>query len=155
MDKVREIPSALIQQWEQEAIEQKIPYTEFGTFLEIKEKNYLQSLSTRKESRPAIFANDAHNKFTEYGNKVALEHLLSIPLVNRVCEFAKHDFEELKRKLSKDFADAEQKENFLWERDYWFAHLKEKMKDLRIPKETLQNFGLDWKVCKSFAYQII
>ncbi len=155
MDKVREIPSALMQQWEQEAIEQKIPYTEFGTFLKMKKNDYLQSLSTRKETRPAIFANDARNKLTEYGNKVALEYLLSIPVVDRVCKFAKYDLNELQGKLYKGFEDAEQKENFLCERDHWFMRLKEKMKDLRISKETLQSFGIDWKACKSFAYQTI
>lgn len=154
MDKVREIPSALMQQWEQEAIEQKIPYTEFGTFLKMKENDYLQSLSTTKET-PKIFANDARNKLTWTGNKVALDHLLSIPMVDRVCKFAKYEFEELQGKLSHGFADAEQKENFLCERDHWFMRLKEKMKDLRISKETLQSFGLDWKACKSFAYLAI
>lgn len=152
MDKVREIPSALIQQWEQEAIMQKVPYTEFGTFIKMKENNYWQSMSTTKET-PEIFAK--HNKLTDYGNKVALNYFLAIPMVERFCKLAKYDLEELQIKLSKGFADAEQKENFLWERDHWFMRLKEKMKDLRISKETLQSFGLDWKSCKSFAYQAI
>lgn len=148
------IPSSLIQQWENEALQQKIPYTEFGNFMKMKERLYWQSLSTAKE-RPAIFANAARNKLTEYGNKVALETLLAIPLVERVCKFARFDFEELQRKLSHGFEDETQKENFLFEREHWFMHLKNKMKDLRISKETLQSFGLDFKAAKSFYYQAI
>ena len=148
------IPSSLMQQWEQEAIEQKIPYTEFGNFLKMKERLYWQSLSTAKE-RPAIFVNDARNKLTEYGNEVALKTLLAIPLVERVCKFAKFDLEELQRRLSRGFEDETQKENFINERDYWFMHLKEKMKEFKISKETLQSFGLDFKAAKSFYYQTI
>ena len=142
MDKTKQIPSSLMQQWESEALSQKIPYTEFGNFIKMKERLYWQSLSTTKE-RPAIFANDARNKLTEYGNKVALETLLAIPLVERVCKFAKFDLEELQRKLSRGFEDETQKENFIWERDYWFMRLKEKMKENRISKETLESFGLN------------
>lgn len=148
------IPSALMQQWEQEALSQKIPYTEFGNFLKMKERLFRQSLSTTKES-PKVFANDARNKLTEYGNKVALETLLSIPEVDRACKFAKFDLEELQRKLSRGFVDETQKEMFLLERDHWFMRLKEKMKDFRISKEVLESFGLSWKECKSFAYQTI
>lgn len=148
------IPSSLIQQWENEALSQKIPYTEFGNFLRMKERLYRQSLEDRKQS-PKVFANDARNKLTEYGNKVALKTLLSIPTLERACKFARWEFEELKEKLSKGFQDESQKENFLIEREHWFAHLKEKMKDLRISKETLQSFGLDFKAAKSFYYQAI
>ena len=143
-----------MQQWESEALSQKIPYTEFGNFIKMKERLYWQSLSTTKE-QPQIFANDARNKLTEYGNKVALETLLAIPLVERVCKFAKFDLEELQRKLSRGFEDETQKENFIWERDYWFMRLKEKMKENRISKETLESFGLNWKECKVFAYQTL
>ena len=148
------IPPALMQQWEQEAIDQKIPYTEFGIFLKMKEQNYWQSQSTKKVSQP-IFANDARNKLTEYGNKVALDTLLSIPMVERVCKFARFDFEDLKDELSHGFNDEAQKLSFLERRDNWFMRLKEKMKELRISKETLLSFGFDFKAAKSFAYQTI
>lgn len=36
MDEVQEIPSALMLQWEQEAIDQKIPYTGLGAFIRMK-----------------------------------------------------------------------------------------------------------------------
>ena len=154
MDKTKQIPSSLMQQWESEALSQKIPYTEFGNFIKMKERLYWQSVEEKKES-PKVFANAARNKLTEYGNKVALETLLAIPLVERVCKLAKFDLEELQRKLSHGFEDETQKKNFIWERDYWFMRLKEKMKENRISKETLESFGLNWKECKTFYYQTI
>lgn len=154
MKEFQDIPSALIQQWEREAIDQKLPYTEFGNFLKMKEQNYWQSLEVREE-RKEIFANDARNKLTEYGNKVALETLLSIPMVERAAKFSRFDFEDLKDELSRGFKDEAQKLSFLERRDNWFMRLKEKMKDLRISKETLLSFGFDFKAAKSFAYQTI
>lgn len=154
MKEVREIPSALIQQWEQEAIDQKLPYTEFGSFLKMKERNYFQSLE-RKNQTEKVFTNDARNKLTAHGQKVALDTLLSIPMVERVCKFARFDFEDLKDELSHGFKDEAQKLSFLERRDNWFMRLKEKMKDLRISKETLLSFGFDFKAAKSFAYQTI
>lgn len=148
------IPFSLMQKWEQEALSQKIPYTEFGNFIKMKERNYRQSLAAAKES-PKIFANDARNKLTEYGNSYALNFLLQIPDVERACKFARFEFDELQEKLSKGFASGDQVENFLSQREHWFMHLKERMKDLRISKETLESFGLSWKSVKSFAYQTI
>ena len=153
MNEVREIPSSLMQKWEQEAIDQKIPYTEFGSFLKMKERNYWQSQSTTKE-RP-IFANAARNRLTEYGQRVALDTLLSIPAVERCIKFARFDFEDLRKKLSDGFASEEQRQDFIFSRDTWFRNLKERMKDLRISKEVLESFGLNWKECKSFAYQTL
>lgn len=154
MKDLQEIPSSLMLQWEQEAIDQKIPYTEFGYFLKMKQEQYWQKSAERKVSEP-IFANDAHNKLTEYGNKVALDTLLSIPMVERAAKFARFDFEDLKDELSRGFKDESQKLSFLERRDNWFLRLKEKMKDLRISKETLLSFGFDFKAAKSFAYQTI
>ena len=111
--------------------------------------------SLRKFDDKPIFTNNARNKLTEYGNKVALDKLLSIPEVERTCKFAKFDMEELQKNLSHGFATEWQKEMFLSRRNFWFSHLKERMRDLRISKETLESFGLSWKAVKSFAYQTI
>lgn len=151
---IKTIPSSILEDWEREAIDQGIPYTEFGNFLKMKQENYWQRNSTTKES-PKVFASDARNKLTEYGQKVALETLLSIPEVKRAAKFARFDFEDLKDELSRGFMDESQKLSFLEKRDNWFFRLKEKMKDLRISKETLLSFGLDFKAAKSFAYQTI
>ena len=153
MKDLRTIPSHVLEMWEREAIDQKIPYTEFGNFLRMKQRQYEQRQST-KVSEP-IFANDARNKLTDFGQKVALETILSIPAVERAAKFARFDFEDLKDELSHGFKDEAQKLSFLERRDNWFMRLKEKMKDLRISKETLLSFGFDFKAAKSFAYQTI
>lgn len=106
------------------------------------------------DSKP-IFTNNARNKLTKHGNDVALNVLLNIPEVERVCRFAKYDMEELQKNLAHGFATEWQKEMFLSKRNFWFNHLKERMRDLRISKETLESFGLSWKAAKSFAYQTI
>lgn len=153
MKDIKTIPSHVLEMWEQDAIDQKIPYTEFGGFLKMKQEQYEQRQST-KVSEP-IFANAARNKLTEYGQKVALETLLALPLIERVIKFARFDLEELQERLSHGFADESQKLSFVEDRDHWFLRLKEKMKDLRLSKEVLAANGLDFKVCKQFAYQTL
>ena len=154
MKEVREIPSALIERWEREAIAQKLPYTEFGSFLKMKERNYLQSLE-RKNQTEKVFTNDARNKLTAHGQKVALETLLSIPMVERVCKFARFDYEEMQEEISNGFKSEAQKVYFLDRREHWFLRLKEKMKDFRISKEVLASHGLNWNTAKAFAYQTL
>ena len=153
-EEIKVIPSHILEKWEREAIAQGIPYTEFGNFLKMKQENYWQRNSTTKES-PKVFANDARNKLTEYGQKVALETLLAVPLIERVIKFARFDLEDLQERLSHGFVDESQKLSFIQDREHWFLRLKEKMKDFRISKETLQSFGLNWNECKSFSYQTL
>ena len=102
-----------------------------------------------------IFTNQSGNKLTEYGNIVALNFLLNIPAVERTCKFAKYDYEELFAELSKGFVSEEQKQNFIEKRSYWFNHLRDRMRELRISKETFKTFGVNYKTLKSFAYQTI
>lgn len=154
MRKDFEIPSSLLERWEKEAIDQKLPYTEFREFLRMKKESYRQGFEKQSQTEK-IFTNDACNKLTEYGQRVALETILSVPDVERACKIAKFGFEELSERVSKGFADSLQKEMFESMRELWFAHLKERMRDLRISKEVLESFGLNWNACKSFAYQRI
>ena len=148
------IPSALIERWEREAMEQKVSRYEIVNFMRTKERLYRQSIE-RSEPKEKVFTNDARNRLTEYGNKVVVDYFLAIPAEERTCKLCRYDMEELQRKLSQGFANELQKENFLSEREHWFMHLKERMKDLRMSKETLESFGLSWKALKSFAYQTI
>lgn len=154
MDKQRQIPSSLMLQWEEEAMQQKVSYLDFGNFIRMKERMYWES-QVQKRDRPSIYANAARNKLTEYGNKIVLEQFLQIPVVERTCKLARYDMDELQKKLSNGFVSEEQKETFLNEREHWFMRLKEKMKEHRISKEVLESFGLDWKQCKTFAYQTL
>lgn len=148
------ISSALIERWEQEAISQKVSVYEIGNFMRCKERLYLESFRKEKPQKK-VFLNDARNRLSEYGNSLLLDGLSLISPEERTCKVARVRLEDLRVKLSKGFATAEQKQNFICERDSWFQHLKDRMKELRISKETLESFGLDWKSCKSFAYQKI
>lgn len=154
MEEIREIPSYLIEEWEKEAMSQRLPYTEFKEYFRMKSESYWQNQSTTDDHKE-IFANAARNKLNEYGQRVALETLLAIPEVERTCKFARFDFEEMQKKVSQGFVSVEQKEMFESMRELWFSHLKQRMKDLRISKEMLSEYGIDWKVYKSFAYQQI
>ena len=61
-----EIPSSLMRQWEQEAIDQRLPYTEFGRFLNMKERLYLESLKEEVHADGRkVFTNASCNKLTE------------------------------------------------------------------------------------------
>lgn len=155
METTQEIPASLIQQWEEEAIDQKIPYTEFRSFLKMKEKLYWQSLDAPRAEKNEIFANAARNKLTEFGNNYVVDYFLQIPAIERTCRLARYEMENLQKRFSNGFSNDAQKQNFVSDRDYWFSHLKERMKDLRISKETMESYGLSWKAAKSFAYQTI
>lgn len=148
-----DIPSTILEMWEREAIDQKIPYTEFGNFLKMKQRQYEQRQST-KVSEP-IFANDARNKLTDFGQKVALETILALNIVERVCKFARFDYEEMQEEISHGFKSEAQKVSFLDRREHWFLRLKEKMKEFRISKETLESYGLSLKAATAFAYQTL
>ena len=149
------IPKNLLDKWEREASEQNILPNEFGEFIRMKKENFFARQAEKRLKVQKVFANDDMTKLTEYGNFVALDFLLCIPEVERACKFARLDFEDLQSTLDKGFKCEMQKEIFLTKRNLWFSHLKERMRDLRISKEVLKSFGLDWNAAKTFAYQTI
>ena len=151
MEKVMIIPSELLKSWEEQAIREKIPYTEFAEFIRMKQRQYEESLESAKESKE-LFANDAKNKLSEYGNKVALNYLLAIPQVERICKFARFDFEDLQKMQVKVSAGKADKANFLWQLESWYKKLKSDMKEYRLSKETLSSYGLDFKAATNFYF---
>lgn len=118
----------------------------------MKEQNSIPSAPTQRKE---IYTNSARNKFTEYGNDLVLQQFLQRPIIERTCKLELWKFEDLQKRMKKGFSDEEQKITFRMMRDYWFSHLKERMKVLRISKETLESYGLSWQLAKSFAYQTI
>ena len=110
---------------------------------------------TEMVERENIFTNSACNKLTEHGQNVALNYIFSIPEVERVCKFALYDLQDMKNVLAKGFRDDFQKECFLAKRSEWFRHLRERMQTLRISKDVLKSFGLDWKEARNFYFQAI
>ena len=151
MEKVTIIPSDLLESWEEQAIREKIPYTEFSEFIRMKERQYEESLQKQDEQKE-VFANAARNKLSEYGNKVALNYLLAIPQVERLCKFARFDFEDLQKMQAKVSAGKADKANFLWQLESWYKKLKSDMKEYRLSKETLSSYGLDFKAATNFYF---
>lgn len=144
-------PSSLIEKWENEAILQGVSCYEIGNFMKMKEKIWRESLKKLPEEE-SIYTNASCNRLTEHGNKVVYQKIMEVPTVERIVKIAKFNFENLQRKIKNGFANEVQKDFFLAERDYWFAHLKEMMMLHKISKETLSGFGLNWKECKSLAF---
>ena len=151
MEQSTTIPSSLQKSWEEQAIRENIPYTEFAEFIRMKQRQYEESLQTQHEQEE-IFANGAKNKLSEYGNKVVLAYLLAIPQTERLCKFARFDFEELKELSAKVLKGQADKDNFLWQLESWYNKLKSDMKEYRLSKETLSSYGLDFKAATNFYF---
>lgn len=151
MEQSTTIPSELLKSWEEQAIRENIPYTEFAEFIRMKQRKYKESLQTQHKQE-GIFANDAKNKLSEYGNKVALNYLLAIPQVERICKFARFDFEDLQKLQAKVSAGKADKTSFLWQLESWYKKLKSDMKEYRLSKETLSSYGLDFKTATNFYF---
>lgn len=148
------IPRCLLEKWEEEALSQRIPYTEFPEFIRMKEKKYWESLQAEK-SEERIFANKDRTKLTEHGCKVVLEKVSRMNPIERVCKFARFDLEDMRKQISRGFPNDWEKETFKSFREGWYARLRENMKDFRISKQTLESFGLSWKEVRSFYFQTI
>lgn len=151
MEKEIVIPSALLKKWEGQAIRENIPYTEFAEFIRMKQRRYEESLQPEKESK-SLYTDDAKNKLSEYGNRVALAYLLRIPKTERKIKFARFDFEDLQKQYAKVSKGKADKENFIWDLDYWYKKLKADMKEYRWSKETLLSYGLDFKAATKFYF---
>lgn len=151
MEKELFIPSDLQKSWEDQAIRENIPYTEFAEFIRMKQRQYEESLQTQHEQEE-IFANAAKNKLSEYGNKIVLNYLLAIPQVERICKFARFDFEDLQELSAKVLKGQADKDNFLWQLESWYKKLKSDMKEHHLSKETLSSYGLDFKAATNFYF---
>jgi hypothetical protein len=102
-----------------------------------------------------IFANKERNKFTKYGNQVALEYFSRMDPIERTCSFAKYDMESLQEQISRGFASKEQKDMFLVLRADWYERLRTNMRELSIDKKTLESYGVSWKEVRSFYFQTV
>ena len=162
MEKELFIPSSLLKSWEDQAIRENIPYTEFAEFIRMKQRQYEARLLRKKENKEAIakakfekslYADDERNILSEYGNKVALAYLLAIPQVERICKFARFDFEDLQARHDKIIiGKAKDKDKFLFHLEGWYNKLKSDMKEYRLSKETLSSYGLDFKAATNFYF---
>lgn len=145
------IPSKVQKLWEEQAMRENLTHDEFLDFIKDQERKYLESLQPEYEGEE-IFANSSRNKLTEYGNEKVLKYFLAIPQIERICKFARFDFDELKELHTKVLSGKTDKENFLWQLEHWYNKLKADMKKYRLSKETLQSYGLDYKAATKFYF---
>ena len=152
------IPENILRGWEREALSQGILPTEFAEFLRTKESLYWETLQDKEEAKKAetckVFTNKERNKLTTFGQRFVLDYISGMEPVERVCKFALYEMQDLQHNLSK--AKSEEQRLFVKSlREVWFSHLKEMMREMRISKETLMTFGLDFKAAKNFYFQTI
>lgn len=154
MKNFEQISSVLIERWEREAIDQGVSCYEIGNFMKMKENAWREEHRTF-QTKESVYTNSACNRLTEHGNKFVYSKLMEIPTIERIVKVARVNFEELQKRLSRGFADDVQRDLFVAQRDSWFSHLKEKMCEHKISKETLSAFGLNWKDAKSLAFMAV
>ena len=106
----------------------------------------------KEKKQVSIYTNEKRNKFSEFGNKKALEFLQQIPTIERVVKFANFDFKDLQKRYQELNTGKIDKENFYQELKYWYKNLKEKMFLFKISKETLLKHGLDYKKATAFYF---
>lgn len=149
-----DIPSEVQKLWEGQAMREHIPYTEFPSFLRMKEREFIR-MQEKEEPRPQIYTNAARNKFTAYGTRVALAYFHAMPPGVRAIVFARIDFEDLQKMQEKVTRGETDQENFLWEVEHWYKKLKADMKEYRLSKETMIKYGLDYKAATKFYFAAI
>lgn len=110
----------------------------------------MESLLSWREYK-ARMENERQRREIPVVSRVMKNSLLDIPMPGRVVVIAKLRYKMLLGKLGNVRTDS-QRENFVYERDLWFAWLKNSMRDYKLSKEYLSSFGLDWNECKKFAY---
>lgn len=77
---------------------------------------------------------------------------MQIPMPGRVAVIARMRLGELEKKQSKGFKTDDQRRSFEYEKEMWFSWLKDSMKNYRLSKEFLADYGLNWNDCKRMAY---
>lgn len=148
------LPTEIYKQWEDAAVKDGITYIYFKEYIKDKEKQYIENLKKEKK-QVSMYTNEKRNKFTEFGNKKALEFLQQIPKIERVVKFANFDFKDLQKNYQELNTGKIDKEIFYHELKYWYKNLKEKMFLYKISKETLLKYGLDYKKATVFYFDCL
>ncbi len=145
------IPSRVQKLWEEQAMRENLTRDEFLDFIKDQERKYLESLQPECEGEE-IFANSSRNKLTEYGNEKVLKYFLAIPQIERICKFARFDFEDFYKKYQSIKEGKSTNKDFFYFLDLWYKKLKDDMKEYRISKETFLRYGFNYKEATNFYF---
>ena len=139
----KEIPGNLLRKWEISATEQNLSQSEFIIFIRERQKEYFDSLETSE--KPKIMEN---GQLTDYGKKVAVEYYHSMDKIQRAITLSKVDFMTLEETLKKKGYN----NDICYEIISSYDLLRERMSNLRISKEEMKKYRLDFSEVRKMYF---
>ena len=139
----KEIPGNLLRKWEISATEQNLSQSEFIIFIRERQKEYFDSLEASE--KPSIMEN---GQLTDYGKKVAVEYYHSMDKIQRAITLSKVDFMTLEETLKKKGYN----NDICYEIISSYDLLRERMSNLRISKEEMKKYRLDFSEVRKMYF---
>ena len=139
----KEIPGNLLRKWEISATEQNLSQSEFIIFIRERQKEYFDSLETSKKHK--VMEN---GQLTDYGKKVAVEYYHSMDKIQRAITLSKVDFMTLEETLKKKGYN----NDICYEIISSYDLLRERMSNLRISKEEMKKYRLDFSEVRKMYF---
>lgn len=139
----KEIPGNLLRKWEISATEQNLSQSEFIIFIRERQKEYFDSLET--SDKPKIMEN---GQLTDYGKNVAVEYYHSMDKIQRAITLSKVDFMTLDETLKKKGYN----NDICYEIISSYDLLRERMSNLRISKEEMKKYRLDFSEVRKMYF---
>lgn len=139
----KEIPGNLLRKWEISATEQNLSQSEFIIFIRERQKEYFDSLETSE--KPKIMEN---GQLTDYGKNVAVEYYHSMNKIQRAITLSKVDFMTLEETLKKKGYNNDICHEIISSYDL----LRERMANLRISKEEMKKYRLDFSEVRKMYF---
>lgn len=139
----KEIPGNLLRKWEISATEQNLSQSEFIIFIRERQKEYFDSLETSEKHK--VMEN---GQLTDYGKKVAVEYYHSMDKIQRAITLSKVDFMTLEETLKKKGYN----NDICYEIISSYDLLRERMSNLRISKEEMKKYRLDFSEVRKMYF---
>ena len=139
----KEIPGNLLRKWEISATEQNLSQSEFIIFIRERQKEYFDSLETSEKHK--VMEN---GQLTDYGKKVAVEYYHSMDKIQRAITLSKVDFMTLEETLKKKGYN----NDICYEIISSYDLLRERMANLRISKEEMKKYRLDFSEVRKMYF---
>ena len=139
----KEIPGNLLRKWEISATKQNLSQSEFIIFIRERQKEYFDSLEASE--KPNIMEN---GQLTDYGKNVAVEYYHSMDKIQRAITLSKVDFMTLEETLKKKGYN----NDICYEIISSYDLLRERMSNLRISKEEMKKYRLDFSEVRKMYF---
>ena len=139
----KEIPGNLLRKWEISATKQNISQSEFINYIRERQKEYFDSLETSEKHK--VMEN---GQLTDYGKKVAVEYYHSMDKIQRAITLSKVDFMTLEETLKKKGYN----NDICYEIISSYDLLRERMANLRISKEEMKKYRLDFSEVRKMYF---